>query len=206
MVHADRGASAVVESRRLSVLRRWITLVWVGLFCVAAAPPPYWSDHGVVAADHALASEAGAEILRKGGNAVDAAVATALAAGVVQPSSSGLGGGGFAVYGSGPDSMKTLDFREIAPEKSHPGLFLDAKGDVVPKASTKGGLAIGVPGEGRGLAHLLRSAGTMSFEEVAAPAIRLAEEGFVTGDLLLRVSEKKEMTDLLLKTLELMRK
>ena len=162
-------------------------------FALAAAPPPLWAPGGMVSSDHALASKAGAEILEAGGNAVDAAVAVALAAGVVQPSSSGIGGGGFAVFGSRVDDMGCMDFREIAPAQSHPALFLDEDGEVVPGASTKTGLAVGVPGEGRGLARLLREYGTMSSREAARPAIRLAKHGFVTGEHLLKAAAERPM-------------
>jgi gamma-glutamyltranspeptidase/glutathione hydrolase len=143
-----------------------------------------------------LASQAGAELLAAGGNAVDAVVGAALAAGVVQPSSSGLGGGGFAIYGKEPGKMKSLDFREIAPAAAHPALFQDAEGNVVEGASTKTGLAVGVPGEGRGLARLLREEGNLSFKAVAAPAISLAEEGFMTGEFLLKAIAKRPMLGL----------
>jgi gamma-glutamyltranspeptidase/glutathione hydrolase len=136
---------------------------------------------GMVVADHALASEAGARVLRQGGNAVDAAVATALACGVVQPASSGLGGGGFAVV-HGPAGSQVLDFREIAPAAAHANMFQDDAGNVVPGASTEGGLAVGVPGEPRGLVDLWRAHGRLPLATVAAPAIALARDGFSAGD------------------------
>ena len=150
----------------------------------------------MVSSDHQLASEAGATILESGGNAVDAAVATALAAGVVQPAGSGIGGGGFAVFGSQPEDMHCLDFREVAPAAAHPDLFLDTAGEVVPLASTKTGLAVGVPGEARGLAMLLRDHGRLSPKQVARPAIRLAKNGFVTGEQLLKAASMTPMASL----------
>jgi len=131
----------------------------------------------MVSSDHRLASQAGAEILAQGGNAVDAAVATALACGVVQPAGSGLGGGGFAVV-HGPSGDRVLDFREIAPSGASANMYLGPDGLVVPKLSQDGGLAVGVPGEGRGLAKLLADQGTMTPKQVARPAIRLAKGGF----------------------------
>ncbi len=136
---------------------------------------------GMVAVDHELASQAGAWVLAEGGNAVDAAVAAALAAGVVQPASSGLGGGGFAVIWDGEGS-DVLDFREVAPATAHRDLFLGPDGEVVEGASTRGGLAVAVPGEARGLATLHRERGRLPLQTVAAPAIRLAEEGFACGE------------------------
>jgi gamma-glutamyltranspeptidase / glutathione hydrolase len=167
-------------------MKRPFALLGIIAFLVAASPPPFWSQSGMVASDHTLASQAGSKILSEGGNAVDAIVAATLAAGVVQPSSSGLGGGGFAIYGREAESMTALDFREVAPAGAHPALFQDSDGEVVAGASTKGGLANGVPGEGRGLASLMEEAGTLSFGQVAAPAIALAEDGFVTGEFLLK--------------------
>ncbi|TNE87489.1 MAG: gamma-glutamyltransferase [Deltaproteobacteria bacterium] len=143
---------------------------------VGAAPPPE-PGAGVVAADHELASAAGAELLSVGGNAVDAAVAAALAAGVVQPAGSGLGGGGFAV-GHLSGETWALDFREVGPAGAHRDLYLGEDGAVVPGLSRKGGLAVGVPGESRGLAQLVRDHGATSHAKVAAPAIRLATKGF----------------------------
>lgn len=150
--------------------------VW---FLLAVAPPPE-RGRGVVAADHYAASEAGAQMLRRGGNAVDAAVAAALAAGVVQPAGSGLGGGGFAVVVDGERRI-VLDFREVAPAKAHRDMFRTADGGVHPTASTVGGLAVAVPAEAVGLHLLLERYGKLSPRVVAEPAIQLASEGFAAG-------------------------
>jgi gamma-glutamyltranspeptidase/glutathione hydrolase len=128
----------------------------------------------MVAADHVLASEAGAEILRRGGNAVDAAVASALAAGVVQPSGSGLGGGGFAIV-SGEDGVHVLDFRETAPAGASAAMFQSGV------SSREGGASIATPGEGPGLALLVERWGTLSRKEIAAPALRYARRWFPAG-------------------------
>ena len=135
----------------------------------------------MVASDHELASLSGAEVLRNGGNAVDAAVATALAAGVVQPAGSGLGGGGFALVTEPGKDPYILDFREVAPGGSSESMYRDEQGQVINGLSRVGGLAVGVPGESRGLARLLAERGTKSSREVAAPAIRLASRGFEVG-------------------------
>ncbi len=155
----------------------------------ATAPvPPPSPTAGVVAADHPLASEAGAAMLRAGGNAVDAAVAAALAGGVVQPHSSGLGGGGFAVVVGPQEPGFVLDFRERAPGAASAGMFLDADAAVIPGASEHGPLAVAVPGEPRGLAALLVSHGSLPPAQVAAPAIELARGGFAVGEALAQAS------------------
>ncbi len=136
-----------------------------------------------VAADHPEASRAGAEILAAGGNAADAAAATMLALGVVNPASSGLGGGGFALYYSAKnDELTFLDFRERAPAAATPDMFERIEGEIPPGPaagpSQLGGLAAGVPGEPAGIAALVDRFGSKSLSEVIAPALRLAEEGF----------------------------
>ncbi len=128
-----------------------------------------------VAADHLLASEAGAEVLRKGGNAVDAAIAAALSSGVVQPSGSGLGGGGFALVVTPEGKASFLDFREVAPASASRDMYGSGG------SSTKGGLAVAVPAEGIGLAELHRRWGRADLATIAAPAIDQAREGFPTG-------------------------
>lgn len=136
--------------------------------------------HAAVAADHDLASRAGVEILRQGGNAVDAAVATSFALSVVRPYSCGIGGGGFMVIHLkdhprlGPVTT-TINYREAAPAAARPGMF---EGDPDPDAATHGGKAVAVPGTVAGLLHALEKYGTMPREKVLAPAITLAERGF----------------------------
>jgi gamma-glutamyltranspeptidase / glutathione hydrolase len=145
---------------------------------LGASPPPAHSRGGMVASDHRLASEAGASVLRKGGNAVDAAVAAALAAGVVQPAGSGLGGGGFAVVVMADGQRSVLDFREVAPAAATPDMFVNAPAK---DASTVGGLAVGVPGEGPGLMALHTRMGSLPLAKVVEPATRLARGGFDAG-------------------------
>jgi len=154
----------------------------VGFLAVAPLPE---AGVAIVAADHRLASEAGAEVLSQGGNAVDAAVAAALSAGVVQPAGSGLGGGGFAVGRLDGQSF-VLDFREVAPAGLEPSAYRDASGDVVGERSRIGGLAVGVPGEPLGLATLVQRYGNLSLRDVARPAIRQAARGAPVGAHLAR--------------------
>jgi gamma-glutamyltranspeptidase/glutathione hydrolase len=133
---------------------------------------------GAVAAEHIEASRAGVEVLDAGGNAVDAAVAALLAIGVVNPSSSGLGGGGFMVVFDAEDgTASTIDFRETAPSSARRDMFVTATG-VDSKASKRGGMAVGVPGEAAGFAMALERFGRIDRKVVVAPAIRLAKDGF----------------------------
>jgi gamma-glutamyltranspeptidase/glutathione hydrolase len=134
-----------------------------------------------VAADHAAASEAGAEILRRGGNAVDAAVATSFTLSVVRPQSCGIGGGGFMVirFNNDPEhgtQTIAINYREMAPSAVTADYYtrLDR-----PDASTRGGTAVAVPGTVAGLMHALERYGSLDRSTVLAPAIRAAEEGFI---------------------------
>lgn len=125
-------------------------------------------------------SQVGAEIMSKGGNAVDAAVAMGFALGVCEPFTSGLGGGGLATIHTAEGENFFIDFREVAPAAATLNLYVDASGEN--NGNTKeGGLASGVPGEVAGLLYLLEHHGTMSREEVMEPAIRIANEGFTVS-------------------------
>jgi gamma-glutamyltranspeptidase/glutathione hydrolase len=151
---------------------------------------------GAVAAADALATAAGLEVLRAGGNAVDAAVATALVLAVVYPEAGNLGGGGFAVVKYG-DRITTLDFREIAPAAATRTMYLDAEGKPVAGASTLGPLAAGVPGSPAGLWELHRKLGRLPWARLVAPARKLAAEGFPVDhhlhDLLDREKTRKRL-------------
>jgi len=132
------------------------------------------SIHGMVATDSRLASQAGARVLAAGGSAADAACATTLALGVVNPFASGLGGGGFAlIYSAKTGKVDVLDFRETAPAALRPELYLRA-GKIDRALSVSGGLAVGVPGEPSGLAELVRRWGKRPFARCVEPAEALA--------------------------------
>ncbi len=152
--------------------------------CWAAHRPALASTHGMVAADSPIASRVGAELLAQGGDAVDAAVATAFARGVVHPFASGIGGGGFAIVHRHGGSALALDFREMAPQASTRDMYLDNQGNVIPHASTQGARAIGVPGELAGLADLHRRYGKLPWAQVVQPAIKLARNGFTVSPML----------------------
>ena len=161
----------------MTITRTLVTLLGLAgaVGALAAAPPPELGRSGMVASDHRLASEAGRSVLARGGNAVDAAVATALASGVVQPAGSGLGGGGFALVVLPDGTRSVLDFREVAPAKADRDMYVNAKAD---KASRVGGLANAVPGEARGLETLHARHGKLPWAEVVEPARALAADGF----------------------------
>jgi gamma-glutamyltranspeptidase/glutathione hydrolase len=155
---------------------------WAGATSAATAPPLH-AKHAAVASDHPEASAAGLAMLKAGGNAADAACATALALGVVHPFASGIGGGGFAViYVAKEHKTYALDFRERAPAAIRADMFLkDGKAD--PKLSREGGLAVGVPGEVRGLGELVRRFGKLPFGRCVAPAEALARGSHVSWRL-----------------------
>lgn len=141
-----------------------------------------------MAADNALASQVGAEVLEKGGSAVDAAVATALALGVVSPSASGLGGGGFAlIYIAKEKRTYALDFREIGPAAITPQHY-QKDGAVDSSLSRVGGLAVAVPGEVAGLEFLWKKHGVLPWRDVVSPAAVLARDGFVVSWFLGKVA------------------
>lgn len=148
--------------------------------CKKAEPTPavgVIADHGMVVSAHPLASEIGVEILRKGGNAIDAAVATHFALAVCYPSAGNIGGGGFAVVRLADGTKYALDFREMAPGAAHRDMYLDSAGTFVRERSWIGHLAAGVPGSVAGAIALHDSLGKLDWAEVVAPAIVLAEEG-----------------------------
>ena len=151
---------------------------FAGPGCEAAHPEAVRGKGGAVSSAAPAATEAGLEILRAGGNAADAAVATALALAVVHPTAGNLGGGGFAVVRFGGE-VQTLDFRETAPAAATADMYLDANGEPRPDASLVGPLAAGVPGSPAGLFELQRKYGKLPWPDVVAPAIRLARDGFV---------------------------
>lgn len=148
---------------------------------VAADPEPVAGSGGMVVSAHRLASEAGADILRRGGNAVDAAVAVGYALAVVYPQAGNIGGGGFMTLRLAGGRTTFLDFREKAPHAATAIMFQDASGNVVPGRSTDSWLAVGVPGTVMGLETARVRYGTMSRATLMAPAIELARRGYVLG-------------------------
>ncbi len=146
-----------------------------------------WNTHAntqpqqhAIATAHPLATEAGMAILRKGGNAFDAAVTVSAVLGVVEPYSSGLGGGGFWLLHRANDGKQVMiDGRETAPLAAHRDMYLDKSGEPIPKLSIDGPLAAGIPGAPAALAHIAEQYGVLPLQKTLAPAIKLAREGFM---------------------------
>lgn len=138
-----------------------------------------FAEKGMVASAHLEASKVGTEVLKSGGNAADAAVATFFALAVVHPFAGNLGGGGFAIVREEGGQSHALDFREKAPLKAHKDMFLDASGDVINGLSTLGHLASGVPGSVAGMEALHEKLGSKPWKRLLQPAIDLAQDGVV---------------------------
>jgi gamma-glutamyltranspeptidase/glutathione hydrolase len=150
---------------------------------VSAAPlRPTHAPHAIVVSVHELASRAGVEMLRSGGNAIDAAVATGFALAVVHPQAGNLGGGGFLLLRHADGKTHFIDFREKAPAAATENMYLDAQGNVLPGSSKESSMvgykAVGVPGTVAGLVYAEKQYGKLSIEKVMAPAIKLARDGF----------------------------
>lgn len=147
-----------------------------------AAPPNellHGGGRGLVVTTQPLADKIGQEVLDRGGNAVDAAAAVAYALAVCHPSAGNIGGGGFAIIHMADGTDAALDFREMAPGRATRDMYLDEKGNVIPQASTRTYLAAGVPGTVAGISAMLERYGTWKLDRIIAPAIELAEKGFV---------------------------
>lgn len=167
-----------------------VAISWAGLAAGAVADEvpfiqyqarfhPVWGEGGMVVSQEAVASRAGADMLARGGNAVDAAVATGFALAVTLPQAGNIGGGGFMlVHLAEQGKTIAIDYREMAPAQAHPDLFLDADGNVDGQKSRFSALASGVPGTVAGLVHTQQKYGSLSLATVMAPAIELAEKGF----------------------------
>ncbi len=145
----------------------------------AAAPAPVAAEHGMVVSAHRLASQAGIDVLKSGGNAVDAAVAVAYALAVTFPEAGNIGGGGFMTIRMADGRTSFIDFREMAPGKASTAMYQDQAGNVIPLLSTRGHLAAGIPGTVAGLELARRKYGTRPRAPLMAAAIALARKGFV---------------------------
>ena len=149
--------------------------------CTAPETPPVILERGVVASPEPHASRVGAQILRRGGNAVDAAIAVQFALAVTFPNAGNLGGGGFMMIHT-RDGESAIDYREVAPARAHRDMYLDANGKVVPGRSLHTHLASGVPGSVAGMWLAHRAYGTLPWKDLVEPAIRLAADGWILDE------------------------
>ncbi len=143
-----------------------------------ASKAPVRARHGMVVSSHYLASQAGVEILKKGGNAVDAAIATGFALAVTLPSAGNIGGGGFMIVRTAEGEVTTFDFREKAPAAATEDMFLDANGEYTEPTNHEGYLAVGVPGTVAGFFLAHERFGSKKMKDLLKPAIKLAKKGF----------------------------
>ena len=158
-------------------MKNYILHLFLLLIFPAIAQQPVYKN-GMVVSAHPLASKVGTDILKKGGNAVDAAVAVQFALSVVLPIAGNIGGGGFLVYRSADGQYDALDYREKAPGKATEMMYLDKEGNPITDLSLFGQLAAGVPGTVDGMVKAHEKYGKLSWEELIQPAIDLAEKGF----------------------------
>ncbi|SCZ26542.1 MULTISPECIES: gamma-glutamyltransferase [unclassified Pseudomonas] len=178
-----------------------ISLTLSCLYAQAASQAPVAAENGMVVTAQHLATHVGVDVLKNGGNAVDAAVAVGYALAVVYPAAGNLGGGGFMTLQMADGRKTFLDFREKAPLAATANMYLDKDGNVIPDLSTRGHLAVGVPGTVSGMELALKKYGSKPRAELIAPAIKFAEEGFALEqgdvDLLETATDvfKKDMRD-----------
>ena len=182
----------------MRILSRSIILLSVVFYtqvASAAFRQPLRGKRAMVVSAHPLASDAGLEMLQKGGNAIDAAVATTFAISVVEPFSAGIGGGGFLLmHDSRKRTIKALDFRERAPLKATKNMYLDDDGKVRRNASINGYLAVGTPGTVAGMYEVHRRYGKLPWKTVVEPSIKLAKDGFLVSDKFVQaVKSRKKM-------------
>ena len=163
------------------ILVKFILILTFSLFSIfAASEDPVYGENGMIVSTSKQASQAGIEILKKGGNAIDAAVAVGFALAVTSSSNGNIGGGGFLVGVMNDGETFSLDHREKAPKRSHRNMFLNEKGDVINGMSLYSRASSGVPGTVDGLIKVLADygSGNISLQQVLAPAIKLAGKGF----------------------------
>ena len=151
-------------------------------FSCTKAPQPVSAKHGMVVSVSSYASNAGVEILKQGGNAIDAAVAVGFALAVTYPAAGNIGGGGFMVIHFADGKNTTIDFREKAPLSAFKDMYLNKEGDFVPELSQEGTTSAGVPGSVAGLIYALEKYGTMPLAEAIQPAIDLAKNGWILNE------------------------
>jgi len=163
----------------ISAIREVIATLFLYSAVFAAPAQPVRVPHAMVVSVHELASRAGVEMMRAGGNAVDAAVATGLALAVVHPAAGNLGGGGFMLIQLKNGGSHFIDYREKAPAAATANMYLDARGNLIPDASVIGYKSIGVPGSIAGMVYAEKRYGKLGLKDVMAPAVKLARDGYI---------------------------
>ncbi len=180
-LHSNTGLRVMRIDRRAILPFAMALLVSSG-GADAASLAPVAAENGMVVTAQHLATRIGVDVLKKGGNAIDAAVAVGYALAVVYPAAGNIGGGGFMTIQLANGRKTFLDFRETAPLAATADMYLDKDGKVIPGLSTQGHLAVGVPGTVSGLELALKEYGTMTRAALIAPAIAYAEDGFVLDE------------------------
>jgi gamma-glutamyltranspeptidase / glutathione hydrolase len=155
-----------------------LSLFAVLILSIETSPAQTYGQNGMVVSDHYLASEVGVAIMKKGGNAIDATVATAFALAVTHPEAGNIGGGGFIVLMKSDGGVTTFDFREKAPLAASPTMFLDENGKIRDNSNHKGLLSVGVPGTIAGLFQAHQKYGKLPWKDLVQPAVDLAKNGF----------------------------
>ncbi|WP_199118379.1 gamma-glutamyltransferase [Pedobacter sp. ASV28] len=176
---------------KLSLLYTTSILLFLIVGCSSQKTKNTYFKRGVVVSAHPEASRVGLDILKQGGNAIDAAIAVQFALAVVYPNAGNIGGGGFLVYRDAKGNSTTLDYREKAPNTASRDMYLDVEGNVVPKKSVQGHLAAGVPGTVDGMVQAHQKFGKLPWSTLLEPAIQLAKKGFV-----ITANQAKEFNDM----------
>jgi gamma-glutamyltranspeptidase/glutathione hydrolase len=187
-----RFVTLTTTMRRLSFL---LLAIVYGFSLRAAYPEPVRAPHAMVASTSEIASRVGADIMKRGGNAVDAAVAVGFALAVTWPSAGNLGGGGFLLVRKADGTAEAIDYRERGPLRATRDMYLDEQGNVIKGLSTEGYRAVGVPGTVAGLALAHQRHGKLKWAELVEPARKLAAEGFVVNYHLARSLQYQSTID-----------
>jgi gamma-glutamyltranspeptidase/glutathione hydrolase len=174
-------------------MKRLIALfLLIAIPASAASRAPVRARHGMVASTSEIASGIGTDVMKRGGNAIDAAVAVALALAVTWPAAGNLGGGGFMLIRNADGTTDAIDYRERAPLAATRDMYVDANGNVIKGASTEGYRAMGVPGTVAGLVLAHKRHGKLKWRELVEPARKLAADGFIVSDFLAGVFREKD--------------
>ncbi|HEY8849178.1 MAG TPA: gamma-glutamyltransferase [Thermoanaerobaculia bacterium] len=176
-------------------MKKLVALLLFAIPVHAASRLPVREPHAMVASVDAIASQVGADVMKRGGNAVDAAVAVALTLGVTWPEAGNLGGGGFMLVRKADGTTEAIDYREIAPLGATRNMYLDANGNVIKDASLVGYKAIAVPGTVAGLAFAHKRYGKLPWRDLVEPARKLAAEGFTVSQYVSRSLASKQTVE-----------